>query len=227
MQIARDLSKKKAPRRSLVFAAVTAEELGLLGSRAYVADAHARGQHIVANLNTDMFLPLYPDEAGGRCSGSKSPTSRTTHVPLRRSLASRCSRIRSRNATGSSAAISTASFVPAFRRLRPRSVSSQARPKREIDGEVVRRALSRRLRFDGSARGSLGHRYVRGIHEAAGVARCEPSDGATVERHQRVRESRRALGARVSAETESSRPRIRDRPLPATRHSRRPAPGVA
>ena len=53
-------SKKKAPRRSIVFAAVTAEELGLLGSRAYVADARARGQQIVANLNTDMFMPLYP-----------------------------------------------------------------------------------------------------------------------------------------------------------------------
>ncbi len=60
MQIARDLAKKKAPRRTIVFAAVTAEELGLLGSRAYVADARARGQQIVANLNTDMFMPLYP-----------------------------------------------------------------------------------------------------------------------------------------------------------------------
>jgi hypothetical protein len=60
MQIARDLAAKKAPRRSTVFAAVTAEELGLLGSRAYVADARARGQRIVANLNTDMFMPLYP-----------------------------------------------------------------------------------------------------------------------------------------------------------------------
>jgi hypothetical protein len=60
MQIARELGRKKAPRRSIVFAAVTAEELGLLGSRAYVADAKARGQRIVANINTDMFLPLFP-----------------------------------------------------------------------------------------------------------------------------------------------------------------------
>ena len=60
MQIARDLSRKKAPRRSIVFAAVTAEELGLLGSRAYVADAQTRGRRIVANLNTDMFMPLFP-----------------------------------------------------------------------------------------------------------------------------------------------------------------------
>jgi Zn-dependent M28 family amino/carboxypeptidase len=60
MQIARELAKRKAPRRSVVFLAVTAEEVGLLGSRAYVAAAQARGQRIVANLNTDMFLPLYP-----------------------------------------------------------------------------------------------------------------------------------------------------------------------
>lgn len=60
MQIARDLSKKKAPRRSVIFAAVTAEEMGLLGSRAFVADARARGRKIVANLNTDMFMPLFP-----------------------------------------------------------------------------------------------------------------------------------------------------------------------
>jgi hypothetical protein len=60
LQVARDLAKRKTPRRTIVFAAVTAEELGLLGSRAYVADARARGQRIVANLNTDMFMPLYP-----------------------------------------------------------------------------------------------------------------------------------------------------------------------
>jgi Zn-dependent M28 family amino/carboxypeptidase len=60
MQIARELRKKKAPRRSIVFLAVTAEEVGLLGSRAWVNGAKTRGQRIVANLNTDMFLPLFP-----------------------------------------------------------------------------------------------------------------------------------------------------------------------
>jgi peptidase M28-like protein len=60
MQMARELGKRKAPARSIVFAAVTAEEMGLLGSRAYVSDALARKQRIVANLNTDMFLPLFP-----------------------------------------------------------------------------------------------------------------------------------------------------------------------
>jgi hypothetical protein len=60
MQIARDLARRKAPKRSVVFAAVTAEEMGLLGSRAFVERAKAQRQRIIANLNTDMFLPLYP-----------------------------------------------------------------------------------------------------------------------------------------------------------------------
>ena len=46
-------------KRSVVFVAVTAEESGLLGSRAY-AERPVGGGRIVANLNSDMFLPLYP-----------------------------------------------------------------------------------------------------------------------------------------------------------------------
>jgi Zn-dependent M28 family amino/carboxypeptidase len=47
-------------RRSLVFLAVTAEEKGLLGSRYYAAHPTVPATGIVANLNTDMFLPLFP-----------------------------------------------------------------------------------------------------------------------------------------------------------------------
>lgn len=60
MQIARELAKDETPKRSIVFTAVTAEEMGLLGSSAYVAKAKVAGQKIVANLNSDMFLPIYP-----------------------------------------------------------------------------------------------------------------------------------------------------------------------
>ncbi|MBC8024883.1 MAG: M20/M25/M40 family metallo-hydrolase [Steroidobacteraceae bacterium] len=61
LDIARELQAKKTkPRRSLVFAAVTAEESGLLGSRAYVSRAERMKLDMVANLNTDMFLPLFP-----------------------------------------------------------------------------------------------------------------------------------------------------------------------
>jgi Zn-dependent M28 family amino/carboxypeptidase len=47
-------------KRSLVFLAVTAEEKGLLGSRYYAAHPTGLAGPIVANLNTDMFLPLFP-----------------------------------------------------------------------------------------------------------------------------------------------------------------------
>ncbi len=50
----------KTFRRSIVFLAVTAEEKGLLGSRYYAAHPTVPAKMIVANLNTDMFLPLFP-----------------------------------------------------------------------------------------------------------------------------------------------------------------------
>jgi Zn-dependent M28 family amino/carboxypeptidase len=43
-----------------VFAAVTAEEKGLLGSRYYAARPTVPAKAIVANLNTDMFGPHFP-----------------------------------------------------------------------------------------------------------------------------------------------------------------------
>jgi len=47
-------------KRSIVFAAVTAEEKGLLGSRYFANRPTIKAGTIVANLNTDMFLPLFP-----------------------------------------------------------------------------------------------------------------------------------------------------------------------
>jgi Zn-dependent M28 family amino/carboxypeptidase len=47
-------------KRSVVFAAVTAEEKGLLGSRFFANRIPMSGGKVVANLNTDMFLPLFP-----------------------------------------------------------------------------------------------------------------------------------------------------------------------
>ena len=48
------------PRRSVVFVAVTAEEKGLLGSRYYALNPTVPREGIVANINMDMFLPLFP-----------------------------------------------------------------------------------------------------------------------------------------------------------------------
>jgi len=47
-------------RRSLAFVIVTGEEKGLLGSNYFATHPTIDGKKIVANLNVDMFLPLFP-----------------------------------------------------------------------------------------------------------------------------------------------------------------------
>jgi len=51
---------QKRFRRSIVFLAVTAEEKGLLGSRYFAAHPTIPAGSIIANVNVDMFLPLFP-----------------------------------------------------------------------------------------------------------------------------------------------------------------------
>ncbi len=53
-------AQKKAFRRSVIFLAVTAEEKGLLGSRFYAMNPTVKRGAIVADVNMDMFLPLFP-----------------------------------------------------------------------------------------------------------------------------------------------------------------------
>jgi Zn-dependent M28 family amino/carboxypeptidase len=48
------------PKRSVVFVAVTAEEKGLLGSRYFALNPTVPKAAMVANINMDMFLPLFP-----------------------------------------------------------------------------------------------------------------------------------------------------------------------
>ena len=52
--------QRTRPRRSILFVAVTAEELGLLGSRWFARMPTVPRASIVANLNYDMALPLFP-----------------------------------------------------------------------------------------------------------------------------------------------------------------------
>ncbi len=47
-------------RRSVLFVAVTAEEKGLLGSKFFANAPTVAPKSIVANINTDMFMPLFP-----------------------------------------------------------------------------------------------------------------------------------------------------------------------
>jgi len=48
------------PKRSVLFLAVTGEEKGELGSRYFAAHPTVPARQIVADINLDMFLPLYP-----------------------------------------------------------------------------------------------------------------------------------------------------------------------
>jgi len=61
IEIARALAAGgKKPRRSLLFLALCGEEKGLLGSRWFAAHPTVPASALVADLNIDMFLPLYP-----------------------------------------------------------------------------------------------------------------------------------------------------------------------
>ena len=61
IEIARMLKASGATtKRSVMFVAVAAEEKGLLGSRYFAAHPTVPFAKIVANINLDMFLPLYP-----------------------------------------------------------------------------------------------------------------------------------------------------------------------
>ena len=48
------------PARSILFVAVTGEEKGELGSKYFAAHPTVPRDRIVADVNTDMFLPLFP-----------------------------------------------------------------------------------------------------------------------------------------------------------------------
>ncbi|MFY9349194.1 MAG: M28 family metallopeptidase [Sphingobium sp.] len=61
LEIARALKAGKVkPKRSILFAIVTAEEKGLLGSRYFARRPTVPGKSIVADLNFDMALPIFP-----------------------------------------------------------------------------------------------------------------------------------------------------------------------
>lgn len=64
LDMAANLAASKSPgdkpRRSILFAFVTAEEKGLLGSKYFAAHPTVAPKSIVADVNVDMFLPIVP-----------------------------------------------------------------------------------------------------------------------------------------------------------------------
>jgi len=61
IEIARTLDETKtATKRSLLFVIVTGEEKGLQGSRYFAGHPTVPAKDMVADVNVDMFLPIYP-----------------------------------------------------------------------------------------------------------------------------------------------------------------------
>jgi len=60
IEVARMMKESGAkPRRSILFLAVTGEEKGLLGSQYFATHPTVNAKSVVADLNMDMYLPLY------------------------------------------------------------------------------------------------------------------------------------------------------------------------
>jgi Zn-dependent M28 family amino/carboxypeptidase len=61
LDVARSLKRTHAPiKRSVLFVWVTAEEKGLLGSKYFAAHPTVAPKSMIADINTDMFLPIIP-----------------------------------------------------------------------------------------------------------------------------------------------------------------------
>jgi hypothetical protein len=60
LEIAKAIAAGPRLRRSILFLAVTGEEEGLLGSKYFVAHPTVARDQIVADINMDMVLPLFP-----------------------------------------------------------------------------------------------------------------------------------------------------------------------
>jgi Zn-dependent M28 family amino/carboxypeptidase len=61
LEIAKSFSKnRERPKRSMLFVIFTGEEKGLLGSRYFAGRPTVPEADIVADLNLDMFMPLFP-----------------------------------------------------------------------------------------------------------------------------------------------------------------------
>jgi Zn-dependent M28 family amino/carboxypeptidase len=60
IETAKALAAGPRPKRSIVFIAFTGEEEGELGSQFYAHYPTVSRSHIIAELNMDMYLPLFP-----------------------------------------------------------------------------------------------------------------------------------------------------------------------
>jgi Zn-dependent M28 family amino/carboxypeptidase len=109
LDIARSYKARgERPKRSMLFVFVTAEEKGLLGSRYFALRPTVAKRSMVANLNFDMALPIFPLKSVIALGAERAASARSPPRSERR-RACRWSRTRSRTGTASCAPTSTAS----------------------------------------------------------------------------------------------------------------------
>jgi Zn-dependent M28 family amino/carboxypeptidase len=77
-------SGPRRPRRSILFAAVTAEEKGLLGAEYFVHNPTVPLKDVVAALNMDMFVSLFPLRDVVAFGAEHSSLGETTEAMARR-----------------------------------------------------------------------------------------------------------------------------------------------
>jgi len=107
LDVAEKLSKSGVKlKRSVLFVAVCAEEKGLLGSRYFAQKPTVPKTSMVADLNTDMFLPIFPLNYLVVYGTNESTLGRTSRQPPLRWMSVSFPIVR-RIVTSSSEAIST------------------------------------------------------------------------------------------------------------------------
>ncbi len=196
LEVAASLHESGAkPARSILFVAVTGEEKGELGSRYFAAHPTVPQASIVANVNTDMFLPLFPlktlmvlglDESdlGNDIRATAKAVGVTVQAdpePQRNRFV-RSDQVQLRQSWHS--------------RTRDESRLRREHARSGHRGKVDRRALSRAIRRSESADRPISRRQVRGGRARSRRPHREPDRPSEVERLkllQAVRPWRHAL----------------------------------
>ena len=180
---------KKGFKRSVIFLAVTAEEKGLLGSRFFASKPTVAKTSLVADLNTDMFLPLFPLKSlivqGLEESDLAADLQRAAR-PMGIEVYSDPEPERNAFVRSDQVQLHPQRCAVRLAEGRLRQGLSGARAGEEVAHRTVPRAVGR---FDAADRSKGGRGFQQGLRRAA-RSRGEPSDAAGVERQQLLPEVR-------------------------------------
>ena len=189
------------PKRSVLFVAVTAEEHGLLGSRYFAGDPTVPRAGIVANINMDMFLPLFPMKSVMVLGLDESDLGdRVREVAARSGLARQCG---SGAAAESLHAIRSVQLHPSGRagardEGRLRAGISGGGDRCAMDEGALSPAVRRPAAAGGSRRGGDVHAVRR---RAVGGRSPTIADAAAVEDVQLLQAIRANGGLQIAGQT--------------------------